>query len=173
MLSRLIWLAMIFAATAAAPQQEQRMMDRIMNPDRDRANPMGVKAFAAKPFEGREFEGSGQYTGVKSFRSKEYATREFFGIRNPWFGKKVYATEAARELNRYVLADRGYSSRRFETRAAADQDRAAPLREATGKDNTREFLARGKAQGSIDAAYPSRGDALSIDEVRELLNRPR
>ena len=49
----------------------------------------------------------------------------------------------------------------------------APLREATGKDNTREFLARGKAQGSIDAAYPSRGDALSIDEVRELLNRPR
>ena len=173
MLSRLISLAMIFAATAAAQQQEQRMMDRIMNPDRDRANPMGVKAFTAKPFEGREFEDSGEYTGVKAARSKEFTTREVLGIRNPWFGKKVYATEAARELNRYVLADRDYSSRSFETRAASDQDRAAPLRETTGGDNTREFLARGKAQGSIDAAYPSRGGALSVDEVRELLNRPR
>jgi hypothetical protein len=71
-----------------------------------------------------------------------------------------------------VLADRDYSSRSFETRAASDQDRAAPLRETTGGDNTREFLARGKAQGSIDAVNPS-GGSLTIDEVRELLNRPR
>jgi len=161
-----------FVAPAAAQQQEQRMMDRILNPDRERANPMGTKAFSAKPFEGREFEGAGGYTGVKAARTKEFTTREFFGIRNPWFGKKVYSTEAARELNRYVLADRDYSSRSVETRAAVDENRTAPLREATGKDNTREFLARGKAQGSIDATYPS-GGALTIDEVRELLNRPR
>jgi hypothetical protein len=107
---------MFFAATAAAQQQEQRMMDRIMNPDRDRSNPMGAKAFSAKPFEGREFQGAVEYTGVKAARTKEFTTREFLGIRNPWFGKRVYATEAARELNRYVLADRDYSSRSFETR---------------------------------------------------------
>jgi len=172
MLSRLISLAMFFAVTAAAQQQEQRMMDRIMNPDRDRANPMGAKAFSAKPFEGREFQGAGEYTGVKAARTKEFTTREFLGIRNPWFGKRVYATEAARELNRYVLADRDYSSRAFETRAAVDEGRSAQLRDATGKDNTREFLARGKAQGSIDAVNPS-GGSLTIDEVRDLLNRPR
>lgn len=172
MLSRLTWLAMIFAATAAAQQQEQRMMDRIMNPDRDRANPMGVKAFTAKPFEGREFQDGGEYTGVKAARTKGFTTREFLGIRNPWFGKRVYTTEAARDLNRYVLADRDYSSRSFETRAAVDEGRSAPLREATGDENTREFLARGKAQGSIDAVNPS-GGSLTIDEVRELLNRPR
>ncbi len=163
---------MIFAATAAGQQQEQRMMDRIMNPDRDRANPMGAKAFTAKPFEGREFRGTGEFTGVKSARTKEFTTREFLGIRNPWFGKKVYATEAARELNRYVLADREYSSRSVETRGARDEGRSAYLRDATGADNTRAFVARGKAQGSIDATYPS-GGAMSIEEVRELLNRNR
>ena len=163
---------MIFAATAAAQQQEQRMMDRIMNPDRDRANPMGAKAFSAKPYEGRKFQGPGEYTGVKSARTKEFTTREFLGIRNPWFGKKVYATEAARELNRYVLADRGFGSRSVETRAARDEDKSALLRDTTGADNARAFPARGKAQGSIDAAYPA-GGALTLDEVRELLNRNR
>ena len=172
MLGRLTLLAMIFAATAVAQQQEQRMMDRIMNPDRDRANPMGEKAFEAKPFEGRKFSETGEYTGVKSARTKEFTTREFLGIRNPWFGKKVYATDAARELNRYVLADRDYASRSVETSAARDEGRSAVLRDATEADNSRAFALRGKSQGSIDASYPS-GGALTIEEVRELLNRNR
>jgi len=163
---------MIFAGTAAAQEQEQRMMERIMNPERDRANPMGAKAFASKPFEGREFSGTGEYTGVKSARTKEYATREFLGIRNPWFGKKVYATEAAREVNRYLLADKDYASRPVETQAVRDGNRSAYLRDATSRDNSREFVARGKAQGSINAVNPS-GGPMTIEEVRELLNRPR
>ena len=148
------------------------MMERIMNPERDRANPMGAKAFASKPFEGREFSGTGEYTGVKSARTKEYATREFLGIRNPWFGKKVYATEAAREVNRYLLADKDYASRPVETQAVRDGNRSAYLRDATSRDNSREFVARGKAQGSINAVNPS-GGPMTIEEVRELLNRPR
>ena len=172
MLSRLTGLAMIFAVTASGQQQEQGMMDRIMNPDRDRANPMGAKAFAGKPFEGREFRGTGEYTGVKSAQTKEFSTREFLGIRNPWFGKKVYATEPAREMNRYVLADRGYGSQSVETRAVRDGGRSAVVRDTTEGDNARVFQVRGKTQGSIDASYPS-GGAMSVDEVRELLNRNR
>lgn len=148
------------------------MMERIMNPDRDRANPMGQKAFTAKPFEGRAFAGTGQYHDIKAARTKEFTTREFLGIRNPWFGKKVYATEAARELNRYLLADRGYASSPVETESAPDGERAAVLRDAGKVDSNRAFAVRGKSQGSIDASYPS-GAALSIDEVRELLNRNR
>jgi hypothetical protein len=163
---------MIFAGTAVAQEQEQRMMERIMNPDRDRANPMGAKAFASKPFEGREFRDTGAYTGVKSARTKEYTTREFLGIRNPWFGKKVYATEAAREVNRYLMADKDYASRPVETQAVRDGGRSAYVRDATGPDNNREFVARGKAQGSISAVNPS-GGAMTINEVRDLLNRPR
>ena len=176
MLSRPIWLAMMLFASAPgvfAQQQEQRMLDRIMNPDRDRANPMGVKAFASKPYEGREFRGISEFTGVKTAQTKEYTTREFLGIRNPWFGKKVYATETAQSLRGYASADREYSSRAaVETRTVSDGARAADLRNNTEAEAGRRFLGRGKSQDSINAAYPSQG-SMTIDEVRELLNRPR
>jgi hypothetical protein len=165
---------MLFASAPGvfAQQQEQRMLDRIMNPDRDRANPMGAKAFTSKPYEGREFRGISEFTGVKTAQTKEYTTREFLGIRNPWFGKKVYATEGAQDLRPYAVADREYSSRAVETGTVRDGGRAANVRSNTEAEAGRRFLGRGKSQDSINAAYPSQG-ALTIDEVRELLNRPR
>ena len=165
---------MLFACASAvfAQQQEQQMLERIMNPDRDRANPMGEKAFTSKPFEGREFRGTGEFTGIKTARTKEFVTREFLGIRNPWFGKKVYATEGARDLHRYVVADREYASRPVKTRAVKDGEKAARVNNRTEADAGRAFLGRGKAQGAISAQYPSQGP-LTVDEVRELLNRPR
>lgn len=148
------------------------MLDRIMNPDRDRANPMGAKEFSSKPFEGRTFQGTGEFTGVKSARTKEFVTREFLGIRNPWFGKKVFATEGTPDLHRYVVADREYSSRSVETRTVRDGERAARLDNRTEAEAGRAFLGRGKSQGAISAQYPSQGP-MTVDEVRDLLNRPR
>jgi hypothetical protein len=163
---------MIFAATAAAQDQDPRMMERILNPDRDRANPMGAKAFEGRPFAGREFQGARDYTGVKAARTKEFATREFLGIRNPWFGRKVFQTEAARELNRYVLADREYGTREVAVRAVPGGDREAAMNNRTEAESTRAFLGRGKSQEALGQQYSTAG-ALSIDEVRELLNRNR
>jgi hypothetical protein len=160
------------ASGVFAQQQEQRMLDRIMNPDRDRANPMGAKEFTSKPFEGRKFEGTGEFTGVKSARTKEFVTREFLGIRNPWLGKKVFATEGATDLHRYVVADREYSSRSVETRADREGEKTARVDNRTDAVASRSYLGRGKSQGSINAAYPSQGP-LTVDEVRDLLNRPR
>ncbi|MEI7864152.1 MAG: hypothetical protein WCI38_02185 [Chthoniobacterales bacterium] len=170
MVFRALTVAILFAAPAAAQQQEQGMMDRIMNPNRDRANPMGEKAFSSSPFAASEFRGSREYGGVKSAQTKEYRTRVFLGVRNPWFGRRVYETKAAQELNRYVLSDKDYASRSVETKAARDAQKSAPKFE--GSVDTRDFLARGKSQGALNNNYPS-GSALSIDEVRELLNRNR
>lgn len=170
MLFRVLSVAILFAVPAFAQQQEQSMMDRIMNPRADKENPMGQKAFNATPFAAREFHGAKGYSGVKSAGTKEFGTREFFGIRNPWFGKKVYETEAAKELTRYVLSDKGFASRTVEPKASRDaKKRAAGV---DGAVDAREFLARGKAQGSLNNTH-STGPALSINEVRELLNRDR
>lgn len=146
------------------------MMDRIMNPNRDKTNPMGEKAFKAAPFAASEFRGSREYGDVKSASTKTYGTRTFFGIRNPWFGKKVYETRAAQELTRYVLSDKAFASRAVEAKAARDAGKRAGG--VDGAVDTRDFLARGKSQGSLNNTYSS-GPALSLDEVRELLNRNR
>lgn len=146
------------------------MIDRIMNPKTDKANPMGDKGFKAAPFASSEFRGAREYGGVKSAATKEYGTRKFFGIRNPWFGKRVYETRAAQELTRYVLSDKSFASRAVEPKAARDAGKRAAG--VDGAVDTRDFLARGKSQGSLNNTYSS-GPALSLDEVRELLNRNR
>lgn len=170
MVFRALLVAILFAVPAPAQEQEQGMMDRIMNPKADKENPMGNKAFEAAPFSAREFGGAKEYGGVKSAQTKEYRTRVFLGIRNPWIGKKVYETRAAQELTRYVLSDKAFNSRSVETKAARDSaKRAAGM---NGAVDARDFLARGKSQGSLDTSHPS-GPALSLEEVRELLNRNR
>jgi len=172
MVFRVSIMAILFAlpALALAQQQEQGMMDRIMNPNRDRSNPMGSKAFKSQPFSARQFGGAREYGGVKSATTKEFRTRSFFGIRNPWFGKKVYETRAAQELSRYVLSDKGFASRAVEPKEARDASKRAAG--VDGAVDARDFLARGKSQGSLNNTYSS-GPSLSLDEVRELLNRNR
>lgn len=145
-------------------------MDRVMNPNLNQANPMGEKTFEAAPFASKEFGATRGYSGVKSATTKEFGTRSFFGIRNPWFGKKTYETQAARELTRYVLSDKSFASRAVDTKAARDAGKRAAG--VDGAVDTRDFLARGKSQKSLDNTYPS-GKSLSLDEVRELLNRNR
>jgi hypothetical protein len=171
MVGRALLLAMLFAPLAAGQVQEQRMMDRIMNPKADQANPMGGKSFDSTPFAAKKFDGGREYRGLKPARTKEFATRKFLGIRNPWFGKKIYETEAARELTRYVLSDKEFASRAVESKAAPEEGRAATR--VDGEIDTRQFLGRGKSQGSLDNTYSQGGAPLSLNEVRELLNRNR
>ena len=161
---------MLFASVAMGQQQDRTMIDRIMNLDRARPNPMGGKEFETAAFAAREFRGGDGYAGVKPVRTKEFGTRSFLGIRNPWFGNKVYETKAARELTRYVLGDKAFASREVDAGEAPDARRqnADDGRVA----DTRRFLGRGKSQKILDQSYPS-GAALSIDEVREILNRNR
>lgn len=170
MVFRVFLVAMLFAVPVLAQEQEQAMMDRIMNPNRDRANPMGEKAFKGTPFAAREYGGPREYGGVKSASTKEFSTRKFFGIRNPWFGKRVYETRAGRELTRYVLSDKAYASRGVEAKPAREGGKRAAA--VDGAVDTRDFLARGKSQNSLNDTHSS-GPALSLEEVRELLNRNR
>lgn len=164
---------MIFAASVQAQEQDQRMMDRILNPNREKANDMSGKVFEGRDFSGKTFSTGDGYTGVRSAHPKEFHTREFLGIKNPWFGKKVHETGVASQgMHRYLLGDRSYATRDVPVKGAAGMDREAALNDRTSIATSRTYLARGKAQGSIDQQYPSTGP-LSIDEVRELLNRNR
>ena len=95
MVIRALLLAMLFAASVHAQQQEQTMMDRITKPNMDQRNSMGEKAFSGAGYSTTQFRGAGTYNGIKNAQTKTFGTRVFLGIRNPWFGKKVYETSAA------------------------------------------------------------------------------
>lgn len=172
---------MLIATVAMAQQQESKMIERILNLDPKKANTtFKGKEFETTAYRARDFQGTRAYADVKDARTKAFATRSFFGIRNPWFGKKVFQTKAAQELTKYVLSDKSFSSRGIETRQAPGADRTDAL---TGRAvATRPYLGReaellrrgndGRVKDAYDSPYPS-GGTMSIDEVRELLNRPR
>lgn len=163
-------VAMLFATPAWAQQQEQKLLDRAMNPNLNQTNPMGEKTFEATSFTAKKFSATREYGGVKSMATREFGTRSFLGIRNPWFGKKTYETQAARELTRYVLSDKSFASKGVDVKSSRDAGKSAAGLD--GAVDVRDFLARGKSQKSLDNAYPS-GKPLTTDEVRELLNRNR
>lgn len=181
MLGRFVLLAMLFAPVAMAQQQEPKMIERILNLDPKKANTaFKGKTFDTPAFQAQNYQGARAYSGVKDARTKTFATREFLGVRNPWFGKKVFQTTAARELSKYVLADKSFTTRGIETREAPGADRTDAL---TGREvETRPYLGReaqlirrgndGKDRDMYSSQYPS-GGTMSIDEVRQLLNRPR
>lgn len=170
MLFRLMCVAILFATPALAQQQEPTLMERITNPNLNQGNPMGDKAFEAASFSAKKFSATRGYGGVKSMATKEFGTRSFLGIRNPWFGKRTYETQAARELTRYVLSDKSFASKSVDVKSSHDAGRRAAGLD--GAVDARAFLARGKSQKSLDNTHPT-GKPLSIDEVRELLNRNR
>lgn len=146
-------------------------MERLLNPQMERDFTLNEKAFNATPYASRSFQTAGSYSGVREVsRPQEFGTRSFLGIRNPWFGKKVYQTQAARDLTRYVLSDRAYATQTVEPTAAPEARRAVPT--SRGEIYARDYVVQGRSQAAISAQH-SGGAPLSLDEVRELLNRNR
>lgn len=167
MVSRFVLLAILFTSVVRAQEQDQSMISRIMNVNRAKSFAIEKKSFKTDSFSTSSYK-AGEYAGIKSARTAEYTTRSFLGIRNPWFGNKVYQTKAGRELTKYVLHDKAFDSRRVDTRMAPDAELQSPQDGQAA--STRGFLGRGKSQAILDAAHPSSGP-LTLDEVRDLLNR--
>jgi hypothetical protein len=147
--------------TASAQEQERKLIDRLLKPDTTLQNPQQTKGFSQP----------------RTTSTHSSATRSFY--------------IAEKNLSRNFVADRqfattSYSSRNFKTKAAAQikvqktstfstravQDvstaSSGPKSFSTRDfSSTRPFLVRGKSQKSFDAQHHS----LTIEEVRELLNK--
>jgi len=151
-------------------------MERIQNPDRSMVSPMQGKEFSAtgiadtRTFQGasRSF-GGGNEVAVKMFAG----TRSFFGIKNPWFGAKMYPVEAASlgKGSAKNLLDRVFPVKDARVHAAPLGSKKMPI----PKNNvpTGEFAGKGGAQGALDQITDKVHREMTIDDVRELLNNPR
>ena len=158
----------IFASFAHA--QEHQMMDRIMHPNMSLSNPAQDRKFVA--VEGtsidRKFVAKGFYSGA------ELSTKSFWGLRS--FLSKIFGTEKyARQdaaANVKTNAETAFASTAFATHESAlmhtssQADKSSPVRDYA--DN-RPFLAKGARQQQLS----EQSHALTIDEVRELLNKSK
>ena len=118
--------------------------------------------------------GRGAYAGVKSAPMKEFAgTRSFLGIKNPWFGNRVFETKSAALSGGGGLGklDAAYPVRDALTREFSSSEKKANL--GASDVPVRPFLARGESQGAFEQLTEKIHKDMTIDDIRELLNKPR
>lgn len=136
---------------------------------------------------GKKFEGNGSFAlrevnmGKDSFAVSEnkmgkgFQTREFLGIKNPWFGKKVFSTGDAPLWAKSLptKVDQAYEVKTEETKDFYQAGKEMPLRSNPVATETKPFLGKGSAQGAMDLMTEKVKKEMTVDEVRELLNKNR
>lgn len=165
----LIFSLLIFTATLArAQEQERQMLDRMMRPNMELANPAQNKKFNA--VEGVSVE--------KKFEAKQFCsgpepeTKSFLGARSflsRAFGTGKYArTEAA--ANYRKNADLAFAATQLtEKKSALVKESSFAEKKSATHDyaESKPFLAKGTRQKQLSG----QSHAMSIDEVRDLLNK--
>ena len=169
------WCLLLFSLTALtslarAQEQEGKMMERIMRPNMSLSNPAQNKKFLA--VEGtsidRKFETTSFYSG------KETSTKNFSGLRS--FLSKVFGTGkyagAKAAANTKGDAEIPFARTEFTTKGSSlIRTSSAAGKSAAVRDyaDSRPFLAKGTRQQQLS----KQDHPLTIDEVRELLNKSK
>jgi hypothetical protein len=180
----LIFLCSLLAAhglSAQATTHEGKLLERLEAQYKSSINPENAPVFdpASKKFEDgaklglqKEARLKTAYDGDKSFDQMiKKETRSFLGIKNPWFGKKIFVTQDAFLKKPYALnknqspfATKDATVKEFQDANKAMDSRSDPMPRP-------QVVPQGTAQGSIDAREGTEVKKMTIEQVRELLNK--
>jgi hypothetical protein len=150
-----------------AQDQERKLVDRLLRPDMSLQNTEQKKKFIADgtsinkkanvgTFYAEKKSNSKRFSGTRELSTRQFNSRSFPGSRNAFDNSSRQAVGNSRRSYPTELA-RG-------SRDAPESDKKAASRAYA--DN-RPFLDQGKSQKSLN----QKNAPLTIDQVRELLNR--
>lgn len=170
-------LAFSFCTGALLAQQQERTLAQRLDfvpikPGEGWANPLSDKKFNnASVVSEKSTLKTGTYAEEKGFDAGTYSnTRSFFGIKNPWFGRKVFQSDQANLTTKYELkaTEKQFGTDKARVKSFAETDRE-PLDALQAPAETRPFLVQGKSQKALD--QQSNQKELTIDDVRKILNK--
>jgi hypothetical protein len=138
-------------------------------------DPLLQNSFQSKTFGGGGGTFSKKLSGQKEFlfdqkvSTSNFSTRSLFGLKNPWFGKKVVETGKASLWSKTEVAnaDKKFPLESADTREFYQADKKAGERmEAVP---IRSIKMEGKSQGLMTSIAEQKN--LTVEQVRELLNK--
>ncbi len=173
--THLLVTLLVLAGHALCQEQEKGFLERLTKvPDMELANPMQDRAFeGGGGLDVKDARGlDGKFSTPEEFRAGNYRqTRSFLGIKNPWFGSRVFETRTVRvDSSPTFDIAKEFATQPEASRPYIDSKREIP---ATTPVPTRAYPVRGGAQGTLDPVGEKARKDLTIDEVRELLNKSR
>lgn len=166
-----IGISFIGVSMAAAQDQERKLMDRILKPDTSLSNSAQDKKFNGartvaldKPARFRAFHAP-KKTITKTFPEERTFTPQQFAARHFRDGDSAANISSRSQLlkNDTVIATPAASA---VTRIAPESGATMPVRAFAGNH---PFLGQGKSQKSLQA----QNKPLTIEQVRELLNKSK
>lgn len=149
--------------------QERSMMERMFNPDLNQANYYNGKAFngtgrfQSKEFKSHAFAGS-KKAQTKTFEAHSFTTQQAAIAQKNFVDREKKAIEFP-----FAQSSKKYKTDTFETKNARES--AAPYRNQDRHYPTRSSDAPAKAQGRLDAISDQITKQMTIEQVRELLNK--
>ncbi len=171
----LVFFALAMPAIVNAQVQEKKLMDRINSPNRNQASQFQNKSFGSTGtswVKSASFS-SATYQGVKDAQIKSYAeVKSFLGVKNPWLGKKVYETGSSAYQSRGGVFDKDSAFRVKSAKTSTFSQSSKTASTPSAAVPTRAFGLKGAAQGALDQDSKIHKQ-MTIDEVRELLNKSR
>ena len=171
-----VLFAWICVGSAFGQEQDKKLMDRILKPDMERASSLNGKSYESSGSVAMRQAGESKdsYAGVRDAYIKDFPfTRSFLGIKNPWFGGKVYDAKTADTFSKSVIlnADREVPVRKAE--AVGYYDATKPANFGSPVVPVNPYFPKGAAQGAVNKITDKINNKMTIDEVSELLNKPR
>jgi hypothetical protein len=171
-----IFAVLVFAASGYAQTQDRKLLDRVLKPDMELGSPLQKKEFGktSSVVLRKASESKDGFAGVRAAYIKEYPfKRSFLGIKNPWLGGKVYDTQAASMWSKSAIvnADRDVPVKKAEAVGYYDATKQANF--GSPVVPVRPFIPKAGAPGAVSRMTEKINDKMTIDEVRELLNKPR
>jgi len=151
---------------ARAQDQESKLVDRLLKPDMSLQNTAQNKKFIADgasinkkatvgTFYFQEKSNSRIFSNTREFSARQFNSRSFQGTRT------ASGISSQQPIGN---SQPSYSTRTARVRDAHDADKAATSRAFA---ENRQFLGQGKSQKALDR----KNAPLTIDQVRELLNK--
>jgi hypothetical protein len=158
-----------FSTFAQAQEQENKLVDRLLRPNMELSNPAQNRKFTTvegtsvdKEFEAKQFYSGKESTsktfwGGKSFLSKTFGTGEY--------------ARAEAAANATANAEIAYASQFADKKSSVGRKSSFAEKKTQGKDyaDNRPFLGQGTRQKILS----QQNHAMTIDEVRDLLNKSK
>ena len=171
------FLVFMLAVTCCFAQQaDKKLLDRVTaKPDMSLLNPMNGKKFDEGGSSlGKKAAGSSKFLYDQKLSTEKYRNvRSFLGLKNPWLGKTVHDSSQASLWSKTLVVNAG---KKVPVEPAQTQKfYQADKRVARGEEpvKTSAYLGRGSVQGSLNQISDKIDKNMTIEQVRELLNKDR
>lgn len=167
-LSPALLILLLFLSRLNAQEQERKLIDRLLKPDLTLQNRAQNKKFAIKstlgdrPLKPKAFfwqhkSNPKTFSDTRSFSTRSFRTSSF---------KNNHKTAASLPAEAVNKSDFAFETQTVEVRPTAESEKKISGNDFTGN---RPFVAQGKSQKALSVRKPP----LTIEQVRELLNKNR